>query len=224
MGERVIVYETTEEGWAWGQIETDGYVGWMSANALARARRRADPQGRRACARSAFPGPTSSCRPRRRCRWARCWRSPATGRALRRHRVGLAYSGGASGVDARRRKSGLRRRRRVIPRHALSVGRQDLARHRLLGPGAGRACRPPASPARATATCRNMALGRPSSIAESAPRRSGVLEGPRRHRARLETAAARQRAPHGRGDRAGRGRDRAHQGDAGSDVTSVKRL
>lgn len=35
IGERVIVYETTEEGWAWGQLETDGYVGWMSAGALA---------------------------------------------------------------------------------------------------------------------------------------------------------------------------------------------
>jgi cell wall-associated NlpC family hydrolase len=34
MGERVMVYETTEEGWAWGQLETDGYVGWLSANAL----------------------------------------------------------------------------------------------------------------------------------------------------------------------------------------------
>jgi cell wall-associated NlpC family hydrolase len=34
MGERVIVYETTGEGWAWGQLETDGYVGWLSANAL----------------------------------------------------------------------------------------------------------------------------------------------------------------------------------------------
>jgi cell wall-associated NlpC family hydrolase len=34
MGERVIIYETTEEGWAWGQLETDGYVGWLSANAL----------------------------------------------------------------------------------------------------------------------------------------------------------------------------------------------
>ena len=34
MGERVIVYETTDEGWAWGQLETDGYVGWLSANAL----------------------------------------------------------------------------------------------------------------------------------------------------------------------------------------------
>jgi len=34
LGERVMVYETTEEGWAWGQLETDGYVGWLSANAL----------------------------------------------------------------------------------------------------------------------------------------------------------------------------------------------
>ncbi len=35
LGERITVYETTEEGWAWGQIESDGYVGWLSANALA---------------------------------------------------------------------------------------------------------------------------------------------------------------------------------------------
>jgi cell wall-associated NlpC family hydrolase len=34
LGERAIIYETTEEGWAWGQLETDGYVGWLSANAL----------------------------------------------------------------------------------------------------------------------------------------------------------------------------------------------
>jgi cell wall-associated NlpC family hydrolase len=32
-GEYVTVYEV-EEGWAWGQIENDGYVGWLSANAL----------------------------------------------------------------------------------------------------------------------------------------------------------------------------------------------
>ncbi|MGA2567210.1 MAG: NlpC/P60 family protein [Pseudolabrys sp.] len=34
LGERVIIYETTDEGWAWGQLETDRYVGWLSANAL----------------------------------------------------------------------------------------------------------------------------------------------------------------------------------------------
>src|SRR6478736_6563302 len=34
LGECVTVYETTDEGWAWGQLESDGYVGWLSSNAL----------------------------------------------------------------------------------------------------------------------------------------------------------------------------------------------
>jgi hypothetical protein len=34
-GERVTVYETNEEGWCWGQLAADGYVGWLPANALA---------------------------------------------------------------------------------------------------------------------------------------------------------------------------------------------
>jgi cell wall-associated NlpC family hydrolase len=34
-GERVVVYETTDEGWCWGQLESDGYVGWLPENALA---------------------------------------------------------------------------------------------------------------------------------------------------------------------------------------------
>lgn len=33
-GERVTVYEISDEGWAWGQLESDGYVGYLSANAL----------------------------------------------------------------------------------------------------------------------------------------------------------------------------------------------
>ena len=33
-GERVTVYETDEEGWAWGQLATDGYVGWLPSAAL----------------------------------------------------------------------------------------------------------------------------------------------------------------------------------------------
>jgi cell wall-associated NlpC family hydrolase len=35
LGERVTVYEITDEGWAWGQLDHDGYVGWLPANALA---------------------------------------------------------------------------------------------------------------------------------------------------------------------------------------------
>ncbi|HEX2336236.1 MAG TPA: NlpC/P60 family protein [Xanthobacteraceae bacterium] len=34
MGERLSIYEITEEGWAWGQLENDDYVGWLPASAL----------------------------------------------------------------------------------------------------------------------------------------------------------------------------------------------
>lgn len=34
-GEHVVVYETNDEGWCWGQLKKDGYVGWLPANALA---------------------------------------------------------------------------------------------------------------------------------------------------------------------------------------------
>ncbi len=35
-GERVRVYETTDEGWCWGQLASDDYVGWIPASALSR--------------------------------------------------------------------------------------------------------------------------------------------------------------------------------------------
>src|SRR5580704_14449983 len=34
-GERVTVYDSNGEGWAWGQLAADGYVGWLPENALA---------------------------------------------------------------------------------------------------------------------------------------------------------------------------------------------
>src|SRR5579862_6175830 len=34
-GERVTVYDSNGEGWAWGQLAADGYVGWLPDNALA---------------------------------------------------------------------------------------------------------------------------------------------------------------------------------------------
>jgi cell wall-associated NlpC family hydrolase len=36
-GEKITVYEQTQEGWAWGQLETDGYVGWFSSDAIQKA-------------------------------------------------------------------------------------------------------------------------------------------------------------------------------------------
>ncbi|MCB4771616.1 C40 family peptidase [Ancylobacter sp. Lp-2] len=34
-GETVTLYEATDEGWAWVQLDADGYVGWMALEALA---------------------------------------------------------------------------------------------------------------------------------------------------------------------------------------------
>jgi len=34
-GERVTIYDANGEGWAWGQLASDGYVGWLPENALA---------------------------------------------------------------------------------------------------------------------------------------------------------------------------------------------
>jgi hypothetical protein len=35
-GERVTIYDRNGEGWAWGQLDSDGYVGWLPDVALAK--------------------------------------------------------------------------------------------------------------------------------------------------------------------------------------------
>ena len=35
-GERVTIYDRNSEGFAWGQLSSDGYVGWLPDAALAR--------------------------------------------------------------------------------------------------------------------------------------------------------------------------------------------
>jgi hypothetical protein len=35
-GERVTIYDRDGEGWAWGQLNSDGYVGWLPDRALAK--------------------------------------------------------------------------------------------------------------------------------------------------------------------------------------------
>jgi len=57
MGERVTIYEFNDEGWAWGQLADDGYVGWLPANALLAPR--AAPTHRVTALRTlAFPAPS----------------------------------------------------------------------------------------------------------------------------------------------------------------------
>ena len=65
-GERVTIYDRNGEGFAWGQLNSDGYVGWLPDRALAKPAGGADAQGHGACGHSPFPVPRSSCRrPRR---------------------------------------------------------------------------------------------------------------------------------------------------------------
>ncbi len=56
-GETVTVYEFDAEGWAWGQLDADGYVGWMPAEALA-APGPAATHKVAAFSTPAFPGPS----------------------------------------------------------------------------------------------------------------------------------------------------------------------
>lgn len=56
-GERVRIYDINAEGWAWGQLAADGYVGWLPANALAPPG--APPTHKVAALRTlVFPGPS----------------------------------------------------------------------------------------------------------------------------------------------------------------------
>ena len=62
-GERVTIYETNAEGWAWGQLAADRYVGWLSANALAPPG--APPMHKVVALRTlVFPGPSIKLAPR----------------------------------------------------------------------------------------------------------------------------------------------------------------
>ncbi len=56
-GERVTIYDRNGEGWAWGQLNSDGYVGWLPDRALAK------PEGKpthkiTGLRTFAFPGPS----------------------------------------------------------------------------------------------------------------------------------------------------------------------
>jgi cell wall-associated NlpC family hydrolase len=56
-GERVTIYDRNGEGWAWGQLDSDGYVGWLPEQALARPG--AAPTHKvTALSTLAFPGPS----------------------------------------------------------------------------------------------------------------------------------------------------------------------
>jgi cell wall-associated NlpC family hydrolase len=56
-GERVTIYDRNGEGWAWGQLNRDGYVGWLPDSSLAKPQ--AAPTHKVTAIRTfAFPGPS----------------------------------------------------------------------------------------------------------------------------------------------------------------------
>lgn len=82
-GEFVTVYEETAEGWAWGQLHTDGYVGWFSSADLLPV---LEPTHRVGALRSfRYPGPEL--------------RSPAMGLLSMGARVNVAGKETVRGLD-----------------------------------------------------------------------------------------------------------------------------
>ena len=56
-GERVTIYDRNSEGFAWGQLNSDGYVGWLADRALTKPL--GDPTHKVTALRTfAFPGPS----------------------------------------------------------------------------------------------------------------------------------------------------------------------
>ena len=146
-GERVTIYDRNGEGFAWGQLDSDGYVGWLPDRALAKPA--AAPTHKVSALRTfAFPGLSIKLPP--------IDALPMGARvAVAREEGGFCDHAGrpmpAAPASRAARRQGRRFRRhcRTLCRHALSLGRQEQPRHRLLGPGAGIAdCRRHRLPAR----------------------------------------------------------------------------
>jgi cell wall-associated NlpC family hydrolase len=61
-GERVTIYDRNDEGFAWGQLNSDGYVGWLPDRALAKPL--GEPTHKITALRTfAFPGPSIKLAP-----------------------------------------------------------------------------------------------------------------------------------------------------------------
>ena len=80
MGERVTIYDRNGEGFAWGQLNGDGYVGWIADAALARP---AAPPTHKVTALRTFAFPAASIKQPPRDTPIRSRDTPAEGRTLK---------------------------------------------------------------------------------------------------------------------------------------------
>ena len=190
MGERVTVYDE-HEGWAWAQLDTDGYVGYVPTAALGEPG--PAPTHRIAPLRTfLFPGPNLKLPPLGFVSLGARVAVVARGGRLRaaRHR-GFVYAPHLAPLDAGEPDFVAVAERFL---HALSVGRQDEPRARLLGPHADRARRLPASPAPRDSDMQQAELGH---AVEIGPDLAGLARGdlvfwkrPCRHHARRRRACS----------------------------------
>ena len=208
-----------DEGWAWGQLASDGYVGWLPANALCAPR--AAPTHKVSALRTlVFPGPSIKLPP---------VEAPPLGSRLAVCAIRIAC-GRAGRLSSRPPP----RAARPDETDFVAVAERFLGTPYLWGgkTNIGLDCSglvqialtPAASLARATATCRSRRWARRSI---DRPRCGAAIwcsgRAMSRSCATAQASCARQRLPHGGRDRADCRGARAHRG-GGSEVTSVKRL
>ena len=218
-GERVTIYDRNGEGFAWGQLHSDGYVGWLPDAALAKPV--AAPTHKVTALRTfAFPGPSIKLPPvdtlsiGARVSVARedgVFAVTREGWYLPRRHVGSLDAVESDFVAVAERFVG-------TPylwggKSSLGIDCSGLVQVSLNAAGTG---------CPRDSDMQQDGLGRAlerSGNEKPAARRPDLLEGPRRDRARRRDHRARQCASHGDRDREHPRRHRAHQG-AGSEPVS----
>ena len=129
-GETVMVFEESR-AWAWAQLDRDKYVGYLPAEALGAP---AEPTHRVAALRThAYPGPSIKLPPRMALSLGARLKIVAHEGDFAVSADGLRLWLSASRGD-RLARAGPCRGRRALSRNALSLGRPDVGRDRLLGP------------------------------------------------------------------------------------------
>ena len=135
----MTIYDRQADGWAWGQLSDDNYVGWIADSAL-RAPSTAPTHRVRAQLGFAYRSASIKTPPLATLPFGA--RLVVTGEDN-----GFAVTADGWFVPLQHIhpiescRNGFRRRRRAVRRHALFVGREKRSGHRLLGTGAGRAAR-----------------------------------------------------------------------------------